>query len=275
VNKKSLFIIVTLTIITASAIGTAWVFDISQEDSNNRVSDNKSEHINEYQAGSAPEWKVYDVPPEKRPDAMESETYEVTRFPNSSPTSENLEYAWRHYNRSYEAAKDKGWFDFEKANEEGYRQFDQIHYVNRRYYLNGENLNPYKPESLIYYDDPQEKEKKVLVGFMYVMDGLDVGGKQFGGPLTVWHYHPRGPENCFAEVLDGGKEFDTAHCSEDDITRPRTPEMIHVWFVKTTEGPFSSGMRVPDGQLSNPEKMTEEEFKSYTERKYTEYFGGK
>jgi hypothetical protein len=75
-------------------------------------------YVNVYEPGEPPEW----IPESEFSMQNHSAgTYEVTRYPNAEPTQEDLEAAWRLYNRSFEAAKENGWFEFDEAVEDGYR----------------------------------------------------------------------------------------------------------------------------------------------------------
>lgn len=232
--------------------------------------EDRERYANLYQPHEEPEWI-----PEDEVSLEDNAMYEVTRYPDEEPTEEHIDEAWEVYKESYEGAEERGFFDFENAVDADYVEVDDIHYVNEEYYLNDENLNPYQPESLVYYDVPgsSDEDDKVLAGIMYHTHELEAEGEQFGGPLTVWHYHtyPGDDMYCHESVLNTGTELDGYECAEDDTMKPRGGEMIHVWFVEHPKGPFSSDM----GDLIDPEevaeeyadgkppKMSEEEFKEY------------
>ncbi|MCX2819393.1 hypothetical protein EGH25_08525 [Haladaptatus sp. F3-133] len=234
-------------------------------------------YVNVYEPGEPPEW----IPESEF--SMENHragTYEVTRYPNAEPTQEDLDAAWRLYNRSFEAAKENGWFEFEEAKEDGYSK-EGAH----RHWSNVENISmhaeediiPGIPENLVYYQDP-DGEGKILAGFMYHKPiGSDVEGEQVGGSLTVWHYHPqrtaRYPEYMRRWVssnddLTGEEVFnylgaDFESIEEYEKERDRTSEMMHVWFVRHPEGPFATSMSVPQSSLKEPEKMNQKRFNRY------------
>lgn len=222
-------------------------------------------YASEFQLGSPPEWK-----PENEISLEDSDanTIELTRYPTVGPTPSQVDRAWKLYNESYDAMEASNYSDFNDSIDEGYQRYDNLHYVNEEYYFDDDNLNPHRPESLVYYDLNRSEEQgnqsdKLLAGYMYLVDGMEVEGEQVGGPLTVWHYHPRSQQKCFADALDEGSDIDAPDCSEDDVRKYRTPEMIHVWFVEHPGGPFSSEMAVPEAYLEEPEKMNESEFKRY------------
>lgn len=264
-----LFLFVLIFLICSLVIGVAILNNgggAQKSDAGNKTGELGERYINEYVPGSPPDWRPDDYSPEETPEDKKVNAYEVTRFPDSEPTPEDFDSAWEKYRKSYEAVDQNGWFDFGNATEDGYENHDGLHYVNREYYSDNETLNPHRPESLIYYDDPQNESGKVLAGIMYVADSLETEGEQFGGPLTVWHYHPRESKMCFAQIPPGGTE-----CSKEDTKMYRTPEMIHIWFLKNPEGPFASRMGVPEKYLKEPERMSEGEFKNYTREKYEKY----
>jgi hypothetical protein len=238
-------------------------------------------YVNVYEPGEPPEW----IPESEF--SMENHsagTYEVTRYPNAEPTEEDLDAAWRLYNRSFEAAKENGWFEFEEAKEDGYsieganRHWGQAE--NLSVHTEQNLLNPDAPETLVYYQDPENSDKKMLTGYMYHMPlGSDMEGEQVAGPLTVWHYHPLRTATYPDYIKEGLSETDEIDGSEDlfdmidsaefeDVDefakeRNRTAEMLHVWFVKHPDGPFATSMSVPETVLKNPEKMDRGEFEEY------------
>jgi len=262
------YIIIALLVLSAGVLGVAYTQYAESTTESEVVTRGTSEsntteerYIRIHNTSSPGEWrKESEVSMKDKP---HSETYEITDYPGEEPDWEDIDAAWELYNRSFEAAKERGWFNFDKAKQNGYRKYDSIHYVSENYYFSEENLNPRKPESLIYYKHP-ENGTRVLVGYMYVMDSIDAEGDQVAGPLTVWHYHPR-PHECFSSILYEGEGYESRACPEDEEVVHRTPEMIHVWFVEHPEGPFSSSMGVPPESIASPEKVPESEFKQYIE----------
>jgi hypothetical protein len=196
--------------------------------------------------------------------------YEVTRYPDDEPTKQHLNNSWELYNRTYEAAERNGWFEYENVVEDGYIDYvlaDGVHHYNASYYLDGEILNPQKPESLIYYENPENESNEILVGVMY--QNMKKEGEQVGGPLTIWHYHPiiqtklrRLNKTISQETRydDYEQLVNEAYKKVPEDRLNRTGEMIHVWFVEHPEGPFGTTMSVPSSSLENPEKMSRKEF---------------
>lgn len=215
-------------------------------------------------------------------------TYEVTRYPCTDPTPEQIDAAWELYNRTYEAAADTGLFDYENASEEGYRVHDYLHYFHEDHYLDEDNLNPHRPESLVYFTDFEEDienvkdaDDKTLAGVMYLADGIRSEGPEVGGPLTKWHYHPQATKECFRSRLNEGIDFEGFECEDGAEKAYRSPEMIHVWFVEAPEGPFSTEMptteratrvhREIEAGEGKPPKMSRSEFEEQLERNPTSY----
>jgi hypothetical protein len=134
-------------------------------------------------------------------------------------------------------------------------------------------LEPSKPESLVYYKNPNNESEKLLAGFMFLVDSLEAEGEQVAGPLTVWHYHStpstgQGGTVCFNSTISRGRGFESIDCSDNDLRKYRGPEMLHIWFIKHPEGPFATRMGIPSEYLKSPEKMSKKEFKRYTEKSY-------
>jgi hypothetical protein len=217
----------------------------------------------------------------------ETGAYEITQYPNSEPSEENINSSWKLYNKSYEVAKERGWFKFETGIDDGFVKGNGPHYVNPHYLFDDQSLNAHRPEHLIYYDKPNG-EGKILAGYMYHKKlGSKEGGEQIGGPLTVWHYHPMKFERYSERIREFvsererfentreffdyfGTEFETADGFSEK--RDRTAEMLHVWFIRNPDGPFGTKMSIPEQYLKEPEKMSKREFRRYaikTQRNYS------
>ena len=251
-------------------------------------------YVNAYEYMSPPVWIPED---EFSMESYEAGSYEVTRYPDTEPSQEHLDAAWRLYKQSFNAAEENGWFEFENAVEDGYSvEASPNHYGNVEnisIYTGENNLNPQAPELLMYYQDPNNPDNKILTGYMYRKPlGSNERGEQIGGPLTVWHYHPTSGETrsmttqynikngiSLREDIDNASElFEVLDLQYDNMSefvrkRNRTAEMIHVWFVKHPEGPFGTSMSVPSENLREPVKMSESEFKDYAMNKYEERLG--
>lgn len=192
-----------------------------------------------------------------------NETYrgiiEVTRYPNSTPTQDQVERAWRLYNQTYTNAERDGWFDYQNARRSGYymRSFGSSHYPNNKSLKDNEVLKPEKPEYLIYYEK-SGGSKKFLVGVMYLTNSVNDPGEQVGGPLTEWHYHKFSRPQC---LLNHNKlVYDKERCSENELYT-RSPEMLHVWFIDHPEGVFATNMSIEKQVKSEqPGKLSKSEF---------------
>jgi hypothetical protein len=95
--------------------------------------------------------------------------------------------------RCFDAAVANGWFEHSKGIADGYLTpaNDRLHARKDEYLLDDIQLDPERPEFLMYYPDPYGRPKKHLVGFMFFADGFlpdgpEARGHQFAGPLAVW-----------------------------------------------------------------------------------------
>lgn len=170
-------------------------------------------------------------------------TYEATIHPCATATEAQSAAAQELLEKSFDAAVRNGWFDKEKALADGYRiqhHGEHVHFVNSEYLTDGEVLSPDKPEFLVFFEENGVPE---LAGFMYVMEGVMDRGPQIGGPLTVWHYHVMHPM-CMKDGLHAGMPDADGNCATGERTT-RSPEMLHSWFWKRKDGPFSSDMSMP------------------------------
>lgn len=189
---------------------------------------------------------------EPKPQSWSTESpgiYEVTRYPSVNPNLRDLEQAWDLYSRVYNAVKSNNWEDYAEAREDNFTfRSDSLHRGNRRYLFDNETFNPQKPEYLIYYNQSGQMK---LVGIMFLAnDMFDEPPAEYGGPLTLWHYHryseyhPCFEKNVLLRELD--------KCEWDRYYR--TPEMLHVWLVKHPYSQFGSKMSLPESVI-NYEKL--------------------
>jgi hypothetical protein len=248
--------------------------DYEYELANNSREPAEERYVNVYEPGEPRNWVPEDSISTEELINTSTGTYEVTRYPGLEPTEEDVEEAWELYNESFEAAKQNKWFNFSEADEDGYSiEGGSNHWVNTQnisIYTDG-TLNPQNPENLVYYQDPNNSDNKILAGYMYRMPvGSYEPGEQIAGPLMVWHYHPmvtgRVPSHINEYVLESNR-FDTIEEAYDSLglknnysERKRTGEMVHVWFVRHPEGPFGTSMSVPKEYLEKPEKMSKDRF---------------
>jgi len=118
-----------------------------------------------------------------------------------------------------------------------------FHAGNASYESDGRVLDPQRPESLVYAVTPDGRP--VLLGAVFVMPGVGLGGPAVGGPLTTWHGH----ENVCVTLIPPsltGLQSPLGGCPVGSITIPATAEMIHVWTVPgapTRFGDLDAGWR--------------------------------
>lgn len=117
------------------------------------------------------------------------------------------------------------------------------HFLHADYLTDGRELDPTRPESLVYRVDPGGTRR--LVSAMYILETgktlADV--PDVGGPLTVWHDHQN---LCWDD--DTGRVVGlllNGSCIPRGSFRPTAP-MLHVWVVDNPCGPFA-GVEAPAG----------------------------
>lgn len=213
-------------------------------------------YINEFEHNKSPTW-ASDRKLEL--EDQQTGTIEVNQYPNSAPTEEQWENAWELYNRTYENAERKGWFNVSRARSDGYNSWSR-HHPNEKYIQNEENLNPERPEFLVYYNDSDNHGQKILAGAMYQTSNIEEKGLQIGGPLTVWHYHRRPEPTCYENSVYVQLLLNRSQCSGKMSIKG--PEMIHVWFINHRKGQFATNMKLPEAPTEKPDKMTEKEFRT-------------
>lgn len=190
---------------------------------------------------------------------------EVSSYPNSSPTQEQLENAWNLYNRSFEMAEKKGWFNKSKGLDDGYFNWygDTFHYPHRNYTRERQTLRPSKPEFLMYYNSSEDSGESILAGIMFQTSSLEEEGHQIAGPITTWHYHYHDPEVCleYWGPVSNTKVEPVGECPDGTDRARKTFEMLHVWFVDHPDSQFSSDMVVSQETLDEGiEKLNRSEF---------------
>lgn len=215
--------------------------------------------VSSFEEGKAPTWQPEDESA-LVPDADEMIMYEVTRFPaGTEPTGEQRAASADLVARAHAAAERNGWYEFQKAVEDGYELIfaDHQHYVNEEYLLDEHVLDPDRPEFLMYYETPRGPK---FAGFMFMVPGPDERGPQIGGPETVWHYHlwPQ-PVCLYEDMYPVGLTQADGTCAEGTVGR-KSPEMMHVWTIDHPDGPFSTGMTLTpevSAQLLEPPSSSE------------------
>lgn len=225
----------------------------------------------------------------------ETHLVELTQYPTSNVTLSQLNNAWELYYQTYTTAERNGWFDIENARDDNYYRFDTLHYIDVAELHSEDDLNPRKPEALLYRSQEittetgENKTVKRLVGVMYLQDSFD-HGQQVGGPLTAWHYHIKPSRSCPGEIetnsildsevpnhvrpnaspnelLPNGEEL-LKNAYECDVEKQHSMEMMHVWFEKRPAGPFASQMFSKREAPKKYDRMNKTEFVGYTLDRY-------
>ena len=149
------------------------------------------------------------------------------------------------------------WADYNVAESEGWRSIGDEetgyeHFVNFRYFDDGNVLDASKPESIVYkvYGD-----KKILVSAMYMAEGEpELDAKEltdFAGPLFQWHVHT---DLCWS--IQGGRPQVTGVtdengvCARGSIAGLVKKPMVHVWIVPHPCGPFAAVEGLAEGQAA-------------------------
>ena len=180
--------------------------------------------------------------------------WEVSEFDPRIPASPEQQKAGDDFvKRCFEVAVANGWFDRSKGMADGFLTpgSDSLHHRNDEYVLDGIQLDPERPEYLMYYPDPNREGEQALTGLMFLADGRNSRGRQFAGPLAVWHYHRYTNARCWAGrgLLSTGMIDNQGKCPTGGVPRYRSPEMVHVWLIDHPRGPFSTGMTLPEEVL--------------------------
>lgn len=195
------------------------------------------------------EWQLESTvpPPQTEPRML---MWELTRYPGAEATPEQRQAAADFIERCERAAVEMNWESFETATAAGFELLDRRHYYNEEYILDDRILDPERPEHLMYYDAPEGKR---LVGYMFYVRSLTEEGPQFGGPLTIWHYHVWNFTACHPHgVMPLGPQRplgDHRPCPPDTVPSRRSPEMLHVWLVDRPQGPYSTSMFIHPDQV--------------------------
>ena len=112
-----------------------------------------------------------------------------------------------------------------------------VHYVNPAYLVNGDTLNPERPEALVYGNGAKGS---ILLAAMYIAHRIGQAGPDIGGPLTLWHSHSNLCFSARTNIIDGFTDPD-GNCPTGSFNAG-TPEMLHVWVVDNPDGAFSTDM---------------------------------
>ena len=174
--------------------------------------------------------------------------YEVTQYPAQKPTKKQIKEASQFRQQVIQAVINKGWKNRDAALGSGYEKMygDPVHYVNKAYLFDHRELDPERPEFLIYYQD-KDSGRYILMGVMFISEKH---GRQLAGPLTVWHFHTQS-HTCYENgLLPIGDLNDKGQCKEG-ATRKRSPEMLHLWFFNHPDGTFASRMWLSESEFQD------------------------
>ncbi len=183
--------------------------------------------------------------------------WEVSEYPpGSTPTPDQARVANDMVERCYAAARRHGWYQYERGLAAGYHLVDSLHYRNDEYMLDDHIIDPDRPEALLYIATPPDG-KQHLAGVMFYTKGREARGPQFGGPLTIWHWHTWFRPQCVVGGV-GGKWSVGGKC-ERGVPSQYSGEMMHVWLVDHPAGPFGSPMHIPHREfIAGLERRLEE-----------------
>jgi hypothetical protein len=102
-----------------------------------------------------------------------------------------------------------------------------FHAANPAYQKDGRELDPARPENLIY---AMGASGPILMGAMFETEGWHHPPPEEGGPLLHWHRHE---QICFSLLPPGlaGLVDPMGMCPVGSIAVPTTNSMMHVWTV--------------------------------------------
>ncbi|MEO5633292.1 hypothetical protein, partial [Gaiella sp.] len=113
-----------------------------------------------------------------------------------------------------------------------------LHAEHRRNSADAHDLDPKRPESLIYATEPGRKPR--LVGVMFSV-ARGVLGPTPGGPLTRWHSHIV----CVNGIKRGLTPRPDGTCPEG-ARKAQGSEMLHLWFTQDVRSAFAVHAPVPE-----------------------------
>jgi hypothetical protein len=183
--------------------------------------------------------------------------WEVSEYPPGSvPTPAQLAAGDDMIERCYEAALRHGWHEYDRGLADGYRSIDSYHYRNDEYMVDDHVIDPDRPEALMYIATPPDGQQH-LAGIMFYAKNREARGPQFGGPLTIWHWHTWLRPQCIVDDLSVNWSVN-GKCKRG-VPDQYSGEMMHVWLVDHPVGPFGSPMFLPYKDLiAGLEKRFEE-----------------
>ena len=145
------------------------------------------------------------------------------------PTLEEIDYANSLFSET--AAAIAPYSDPAVAAAAGYQMNglagNDFHAANPAYQKDGRELDPAKPENLVYAMGP---DGPVLMGAMFETEGVHSSPPSSGGHELHWHRHE---QVCFSIVPLGltGLVDPSGLCPIGSLAMPTTNSMMHVWVV--------------------------------------------
>ncbi len=110
------------------------------------------------------------------------------------------------------------------------------HFVNEAYMNDDVQLDPDKPESLVW--DTSGGGRKLVAAMYMAKPGVTLDNvPDIGGPLTQWHVHTNLCYNAEGHVA--GITDASGNC-RPGLVKPAAVPMIHVWLVPNKCGPFAA-----------------------------------
>lgn len=143
------------------------------------------------------------------------------------------------------------WADFNVAVTDGFQNITPegqlvVHYAQPDFTVDGRNLDPQRPESLL-YAFPKNGSTPILLGAMYLHEGAGEAAAP-GGCLTQWHGH----SNLCIAPGEGMVAFVVADGScPPGSSNEATTSMMHVWRFDTSAGPFADLSQIDATELRN------------------------
>lgn len=110
-----------------------------------------------------------------------------------------------------------------------------VHLENEQFKKDGRQLDPARPEGLVY---AIEGGKATLLGAVFEMERAGDPGLAPGGPITRWHAH-----NLCVSLTPPGIGIVTPYggCPSFSVTMT-IAEMMHIWTVDHPGGPYAEGV---------------------------------
>jgi len=140
--------------------------------------------------------------------------------------------------RNIDVAATRGFATHLAARAPGDDAVGYLHAEHRRNSANSDDLDPARPESLIYATEPGRKPR--LVGVMFSVE-RGVRGPTPAGPLTRWHSHIV----CVKGIKRGLTPRPDGTCPVG-AKKGQGSEMLHLWFTHELRSAFAVHAPVPE-----------------------------